>query len=136
MDRRAERLEISADKVLQEIAVLGFANMGDYIQVQQDGSFYIDFSKLTRQQKAAIQEATVEEYTEGRGDEARNVKRTKFKLCDKGINLERLGKHLKLFTEKHENSFTTRVLIDFKSNSIGEIERAIAGAETNSAMWG
>ena len=135
MDRRAKRLELSGDKVLQEIALLGFANMGDYIQVQKDGSFFIDFSKLTREQKAAIQEATVEEFTDGKGDDARPVRRTKFKLADKGQNLERLGKHLKLFTEKHEHDFSPRVVIDFREASDELLERLTAGAEADPAMW-
>jgi hypothetical protein len=28
MDRRAERMEIAADRVLRELALIGFANMG------------------------------------------------------------------------------------------------------------
>jgi len=108
MNKRAKRVEIEADKVLQEIALLAFSNMGDYIQIQKDGSFFIDFSTLTREQKASIQECTVEEYTDGHGKDARPVRRTKFKLADKGINLERLGKHLKLFTEVHEHKNAER----------------------------
>jgi phage terminase small subunit len=135
MDRRAKRLEISADRVLQEIAVLAFANMGDYIQIQEDGSFYIDLSKLDRNQKAAIQEATVEEFTDGAGDDARPVRRMKFKLADKGQNLERLGKHLKLFTEKHEHEFNPKVVIDFSKTSAAELEQLIRGAENDPEMW-
>lgn len=135
MDRRAERLEISADKVLQEIAKLAFSNMGSYIQVQKDGSFFIDFSKLDESQKAAIQEATVEEFTDGQGDDARPVRRMKFKLADKGANLERLGKHLKLFVEKHEHNFVPAVNIDFRQAGDEELRRIISGAEAVPAMW-
>ena len=102
MDRRAEKLEITSDKVLQEIALLGFANMADFIVPQEDCSILTDFSSMTREQAAAIQEVTVEEYVEGKGENARQCKRVKFKLCDKGANLERLGKHLKLFVDRVE----------------------------------
>ncbi len=105
MDARAKRAEISAQNVLQEIASLAFANMGDYIQIQEDGTFFVDFSNPTREQQAAIQEVTVEEFIVGVGKDARLVRRTKLKLVDKGMNLERLGKHLKLFTERHEHQF-------------------------------
>ena len=57
---------------------------------------------LSRKQMAAIAEITVEEYTEGRGESKRHVRRTRFKLTDKGTNLERLGRHFKLFTDKLE----------------------------------
>jgi phage terminase small subunit len=101
--KRASKLEIKADKVLEELARLGFANMHDYIKVQ-DSDAYIDFSALTRDQAAAIQEITVEEYTEGKGEDKRNIKRTKFKLHDKRGPLELIGKNLKMFTDKVEHS--------------------------------
>ncbi len=100
-EKQLDKLGITADRVLQEIAKLAFSNMGDYIRVEEDGRLSgLDFSKLTREQAAAIQEVT-EDTTGGSGDgERRQVLRTRFKLADKGINLERLGKHLKLFTDK------------------------------------
>jgi len=135
MDARAKRCEITADRVLREIALLGFSNMGDYIQIQKDGSFFVDFSKLTREQQAVIQEATVEEYMEGKGENARQVRRMKFKLADKGQNLERLGKHLKLFVEKHEHSIVPSVNIDFRQATDEELRRLIARGEASPAMW-
>lgn len=101
--KRLDKLDISAEKVLQEIALLGFANMADYIQIDNNGNAYVDLSKLTREQAAAIQEIKVDESAGGAGDgERERVKRTTFKLADKGLNLERLGRHLKLFTDKVE----------------------------------
>ena len=48
---------------------------------------------------------SAEDTTGGSGDgERKAVMRTRFKLVDKGINLERLGRHLKLFTDKIEHS--------------------------------
>lgn len=101
LSKRASKLEIKAEKVLEELARLAFCNMQDYIRIQ-NGEFYVDFSTLTRDQAAAIQEVTVEEYSEGRGEEKRDIKRTKFKLNDKRGALELLGKNLKLFTDKVE----------------------------------
>lgn len=101
LGKKAEKYEISGEKVLRELALMGFANMEDYIGVK-DGDAYVDLSAVNRDQFAAVQEITVEEYTEGRGEDKRDIKRTKFKLADKRGSLELLGKHLKLFTEKHE----------------------------------
>lgn len=131
LTKRASKLEIKAEKVLEELARLAFANMQDYIKIQ-DGEFYIDFSALTRDQAAAIQEVTVEEYSEGRGEEKRDIKRTKFKLNDKKGALELLGKNLKLFTDKvehtgtitHESADATRLTDD----QLAEAERLIESA--------
>jgi len=107
MDTRAEKLEITADRVLQEIAKLAFSNMEDYVTFNDDGTASVDLSKLNREQAAAIQEITVDEYVDRSIDEdGERVKKIKFRLSDKGQNLERLGKHLKLFTDKVELTFT------------------------------
>lgn len=98
----ATKLEVTAERVLAEIAKMGFANMLDYITVTESGDAVVDFTALDRDRAAAIQEVTIDEYTEGRGDDARNVKRVKFKLADKRANLELLGKNLRLFTDKVE----------------------------------
>ncbi len=127
------KLDITVEKVLGELAKLGFSNMLDYIRVQ-DGEAYIDFSKLTREQAAAIQEVTVEEYSEGKGKEKRDIKRTKFKIAEKRGSLELLGKYLKLFTDKvevagkieHEHkSFDPEKLSD---SQLAEAERLIESA--------
>jgi phage terminase small subunit len=97
----AKEAGAEAIRVVQELIRLGFANMIDYLQITHDGA-YVDLSKLTREQAAAIQEITVDEYTEGRGENARDVKRTKIKLADKRGALELLGKWLRMWTEKHE----------------------------------
>lgn len=105
-DQRREQLakEAGADaiKVVQELIRLGYANMHDYMRVTPDGDPHVDLSKLTREQAAAIQEFTVDEYTEGRGENARDVKRVRIKLVDKRGPLELIGKWLKMWTENHQ----------------------------------
>ena len=86
---------------------MGYANMQDYIQTE-NGDVFLDLSKLTREQAAAIQEITFDEYVErgtnkGNGN-GRRIKRMRFKLADKTRSLELLGKHLKLFTEVHHHT--------------------------------
>lgn len=98
--KRAEKLEITADRVLREIALLGFSNMQDYIRTNSEGDVYVNLGELDRDKAAAIQEVTVDVYTEGHGEQAREVKKTKFKLADKRGSLELLGKYFKLFTEE------------------------------------
>lgn len=102
--RRLQRLGITADAVLEEIAKIAFSNMLDYVSITPTGEARVDLSELTRDQAAAIGEITVE-YMERTGegkDGLEKIKRVKFKLADKLGALVDLGRHLKLFTEKVE----------------------------------
>jgi len=101
-EARAQRTGVTADRVVAELAKIGFANMADYMRSGHDGDPYLDFSALSRDQAAALQEVTVESYAEGRGDDKRDVKRVKFKLADKRAALVDLGRHLGMFVDRHE----------------------------------
>ena len=91
------KLEVTQERVIAELAKIGFANMADYMRAGPGGDPYLDFSALTRDQAAALQEVTTDTYVEGGGEEAREVKRVKFKLADKRAALVELGRHLGLF---------------------------------------
>jgi phage terminase small subunit len=52
----------------------------------------VDLSAATDDQLRATQEITVEDYLDGRGKDARQVRRTKIKLADKQSAIERLNK--------------------------------------------
>lgn len=117
LGRAADRAEITVERVLRELALIGFANMQDYMRVGADGDPYLDFSALTREQAAALVEVTVEDFKEGRGEDARNIRKVKFKLGDKRAALVDIGRHFKMFTDKVEHS--------------GAVNVTIAGADAN-----
>jgi phage terminase small subunit len=102
----AEKTAISAARVIEELAKIGFANMADYMRVGIDGDPRLHFDELSRDQAAALQEVTVDTYLEGHGDDAREVKRVKFRLADKRAALVDLGKHLGIFAERHKHEHT------------------------------
>ena len=81
--RAAAKIELTPNSVVQELAKLGFSNMGDF--VDDEGKF-IGMAGLTRDQTAAIQEIEIDE---------KNGKR-KVKLANKRESLELLAKHFKL----------------------------------------
>jgi phage terminase small subunit len=111
MQERSRRTEISADMVLRELAAMGFANMSDYVTVQGDGTAFVDLSVVTKEQWAAVQEITIDEYTEGKGEYARDVKKVKIKLADKKGNLELIGKHLGMFNPEPPDKGTDGALV-------------------------
>lgn len=97
IDRRQREIvrkaEVTAVRVVQELALIAFANMRDYMIVLPDGSRSLDLDAISRDEAAALAEVT---YTEsGNGDSLRRS--TKFKLHSKLQALELLGKTLGMF---------------------------------------
>jgi phage terminase small subunit len=111
MAERAERTRLTADWVVEELRKLAGANMLDYMKSTPQGDPYLDFSALTRDQGAALHEVTVEDYVEGRGEDARAVKRVKFRLHDKQVALVSLGRHLGIFDQKARKPTKVKVEI-------------------------
>lgn len=103
MHERAERTNITADRVLRELAKLAFSNLLDFFRLTCEGEPAVDLSNVTPEQAAALTELTVEDFKDGRGDEARDVRRVKIKMADKRQALELLGRHLGLFDAKHDD---------------------------------
>lgn len=91
---RANRTQVTADRVVEELAKIGFSNLLDYFSLTSDGEPYVDLSTVTREQAAVLAELQVDDFLEGRGDDAREVRRVKVKLHDKLKALEQLAKHL------------------------------------------
>lgn len=104
--KRAEKAGITAERVLAELALIGFANMADYLRVTGEGDPFVDLSAMTREQAAAISEVTVEDFKDGRGEDARDVRRVKFKLADKKGALVDIGRHLGMFKEQLDVNLT------------------------------
>lgn len=100
MDKRSSRLDITADKVLQEIAKLAFHDPRNFFD--DDGRLK-PISELDDNTAACI--AGIETLHRVIGEDKDGCAViTKIKIADKGQNLERLGKHLKLFTDKLEHT--------------------------------
>lgn len=96
---RAKRLGITQDRVLQELALIAFANLKDVISKNADGDTDIDMSNMDRSVAAALAEVSVS--TKGGKTKVRTAKA---RLADKISALEKLGKHLGMFTEKIEHT--------------------------------
>lgn len=103
-EKVVERAAVTTQHVLDELAKIGFANMQDYSRVTGDGEPYVDLSEMTRDQAAAVQQFSIEDYKEGRGKDARDIRKVTFKLYDKRSALVDIGRHLGMFIEKVEHS--------------------------------
>ncbi len=123
-NKTAEKLEITKDRIVEELAKIGFSNMLDYMRAGNDGDPYLDFSNLTREQAAALAEVTVEDFKDGRGEDARDVRRIKFKLHDKKGALVDLAKMLGFMVEKHEHSGPDGAPIQTETRTWREVLRS------------
>lgn len=100
-NKRLQRLELSADRVLQELAKLAFYDPRAFYKA--DGSLKHP-TELDDNTAAALAGMDIEEAYEhfGKGQAKPTGVIKKIKLADKGQNLERLGRTFKLFTDKVE----------------------------------
>ena len=94
---RSRRTGITADRVLEELARIAFANLMDTMRPGEGGDLVAEFGRLGRDQAAALVEVTVED---GRRKDGRAVRRIRFKLADKLGALVALGRHLGMFVDK------------------------------------
>ena len=95
-ERAQVKFDLSAERILGELARIGLANMQDFLTVGPDGETrFIDPARLSRDQAAALQEVTFEEFT----DHRKTKRRVRFKLADKRAALVDIGRHLGLFVD-------------------------------------
>jgi phage terminase small subunit len=97
---------------------IAFANLMDYMRIGPSGDPVLDFSDLTREQAAALTEITVDDYLDGRGERARDVRKVKFKLGDKRAALMDIAKLFGWITERREN----KIVDEFDTMSDEQIE--------------
>jgi phage terminase small subunit len=91
VERAIENYAVSRERNVATLARLAYSNIKDFTRLV-GSERVVDFSQATDDQLAAVQEITVEEFVDGRGEDARQVRRTRFKLSDRGVAIERLNK--------------------------------------------
>ena len=97
VEKAIDRYAVNKGTIAAELARIAYARMSDYTRVGPDGDPYLDFSAVTPDQMAAVAEITVEDFKDGRGEDARDVRRIRFKLADKRaalMDLARLNGHI------------------------------------------
>ena len=94
---------LTAEQIINEVSSLAFSNVADYMDVENNEIILKDWSKLSREQLAAVQEISVvrEKYIKGHNsDDDKFLQIIKFKLHDKRPNLELLGRRFNAFPNK------------------------------------
>lgn len=104
---RFDRLKMDADEVMAELAAVARGNVEDFTRLTENGEPFIDMSEMTREQKAALASVETHDYLDGRGDDARDVRKVVVKLHPKVPALVAIAKHHGLMTEKVELTVDT-----------------------------
>lgn len=95
---RSERTQISADRVLQELARVGFVDPRNIMNMDENGNVSFKSTEEMSTDDAACIKEISQTVTDAGGS-------TSIKLYDKLSALEKIGKHLKLFTDVTETRF-------------------------------
>ncbi len=122
MAERAKRVNVTGDRVVQELALIGFANMADFIRVDESGMVQaLPFETLADGQSRIVKKVKdkrVIRSTKGSednpdGDQILDAT-FEFELCDKVKSLELLARHLGLLHDKTEVDLKQPVQITIK----------------------
>ena len=105
IEARTKRTEITADRVMVELARIAFANMRDYWPKEGET---LDLHRLDQDRTAAVEELTVVETVRG----GVLHRRTRLKMHDKLAALTNLARHLGMFSDRRvaEGSIERRVM--------------------------
>lgn len=105
--KRAQRVEITADRVVSELAKIAFADPRDLMEWGPDGVKLKDSADLTEEQAASV--AEVSETTTKDGGSL------KLKKHDKVKALELLGRHMGMFKDKVETEVSGGLVITWQN---------------------
>jgi len=108
IEERSKRTEITSDNVLKELAKIGFADIKDFLEYKTEktkvrlddlGKQIIDYKIIIDAKDSSEIDGTLVNEVSISKDGT-----FKFKLHDKLSALEKIGKHLKMFTDKVEST--------------------------------
>ena len=98
-----DRYAVTSERILRELAKIAFANIGDFITVEEGGGAIVDFGTATREQMASLKSIEIDERTIDGA--AAGVRRVKISMSDKRQALMDLAKIARMLpADRHEHS--------------------------------
>src|SRR5262245_10836584 len=99
---RSRECKVEAARVLQELALVAFSDLGQVLDFTGGEPALRPACEIPEDARRALASVKVRRYTEGRGDDAREVEVTEFKFWDKLAALDKLARHLGLLKDGAE----------------------------------
>lgn len=111
MKALAQKAELNAQWVIDRMMAIADSGrtLAPYKKVQEDGSILWDFTGASEEALSLLNEISVDYYTDGRGDEAREVKKFKVGVTEPKAALDSLARHLGMFKDSVDVNHTTSV---------------------------
>lgn len=100
--KRAKRTDITQDRVLNELAKVGFASMRNFIYIDASGEPVINMTDTPPDELDALSEVQTETRYERDPDgegEMRPIRKVKIKLHDKLAALDKIARHLGMYKD-------------------------------------
>ena len=125
----AEREQVTPERIVSELASIAFSDLGDYFRLDGKNAS-IDFSNLPIGATKALESITVDEYVEGRGDNAQNVRRIRVRLHDKRAALVDLAKTLGMFSDGVNVQVNVNESDQLQEFDVDQLRELVSGAES------
>lgn len=117
MKDREKRTEITQDMVLKELAKIGFADVTDFVTIENKGTYKAVQVKATEEMPGDKMGAIA-----GIKEGANGIE---IKLNDKGKALELIGRHLGMFKDKVELSGEVKTTNPYEGLTTEELKKLI-----------
>lgn len=100
--KMVERAQLTEDWIVERLKKIADSSVGDLIDLDEKGQPFFNWKKMTPDIRKALADLDIHEYKEGRGPNARDVKKIRVRMQDQMKALELLGKYLGMWKEKVE----------------------------------
>jgi phage terminase small subunit len=101
MDKSTKSAEMDADRVMKLLTMYAESGitLAKFKVTNADGELFWDFTGATEEELALVHSLEVSTYMEGRGDDAREVRKWKITTSDPLVALDKLARALGMYTE-------------------------------------
>jgi phage terminase small subunit len=133
---RVERTRVDADKVVRELAKLGFSDWRELGSWSNEGVDLKDSGEITDEAAATVKDVSMtKERRYGRNGDLIETTHTSLKLHDKKGALELLGRHLGIFRDNFNIGTGERPFVVRVKGLPSAARREVGGLHSESGEW-